>query len=140
MSALELFPTQTERLCQRDGIGVLTPDSRIALTRQNLMLHTPYTLWDWAEEPLTPDRVIYCLVGEVGTIMAEENTLPDGMTPIRFLRRLAGFLPNLEEYLSAAEEDLGLGDILVTKTLIDSEMDTKSIEFELFALPSSLLF
>lgn len=137
---LELFPHKTAQLCTRDSVSCGIRSGAVILERPGISMLTPYTSGDWDDTELEPTRVVWCLLGELGPIETGEHCLPDGFTPRRFVRRLKNFLPDVDEYLSAMEEDLKLGDLHITKTLLDAQMDPFSIEFEAFLLPSSLLF
>jgi hypothetical protein len=137
--------TKTLELCSKGPIWARITEDGIYLVSTRGQFKTPYSMADFAvDEPYDIDRVIWCLLTELGYFAIQGDLRPDQCTIGRYsvseyVRGLEGVLGELGPYLEAMEADLGIGEIENTLSMMRAVKDPYSDQFAALGLPSSVI-
>lgn len=110
------------------------------------IFQTPYDMFDWADEPIQTDRVIWACLGELGYAAfslqgdpGHDPALVGRYTASGYVRALNGVLGSLDAWLELMESDLGWADLEHAKAIWENKGDATTDDFALLGLPSHMI-
>ncbi len=137
--------SKTLELCMGPPVWGRFTDNGIYIVSPSGEFKTPYSGADFAtDEPFDIDRIVWCLLTELGYFAIQGDLRPDSATIGRYsvseyVRGLEGVLGELGQYLEAMEADLGIGEIENTLSMMRAVKDPYSDQFAALGLPSSVI-